>query len=375
MVSWSVRTYEELTYRIHETFDCFATGNRVLAQAALLRPGARRLVVIDRRVHALHGRALRTYLGHHDVRAEVLILEAGERNKDLTTLRTILDAAETVGLNRRSDPIIAIGGGVLTDVVGLAASLYRRGTPFVRVPTTLIGIIDAGVGVKTGINYEGHKNRLGTYFPCADTILDRGFLRTLPARHISNGLAEAVKVAIMRDRVLFELLDKHVEELIATRFDCAVAPEVITHAVGAMLGELEPNLREHELRRLVDFGHTFSPALEMATRGAVLHGEAVAVDMALCTAIALHRGMVNTAEADRVFTLLRRANLPIHHEACTAAEAWRALEDSTRHRDGRQHCPLPLGLGRAEFVEDITPRELAHALALLTDLTVGARAA
>lgn len=375
MVSWSIRSYEELTYWIHETFDCLSPGNDVLAKAAHLRSGARRLVVVDERVYALYGQPLADYFVHHDAHAEIRVFAAGECSKDLKALRAILDAAEEVGLNRRSDPIVAVGGGVLTDVVGLAASLYRRGTPYVRVPTTLIGIIDAGVGVKTGINYEGRKNRLGTYFPSADTVLDRSFLRTLPFRHISNGIAEAVKVAVVRDRVLFELLEMHLDELIETRFGCAAASQVITHAVSDMLGELEPNLREQELRRLVDFGHTFSPTLEMATKGALLHGEAVAVDMVLCTALALHRGMLHVDEADRVINLLGRAGLPVRHPAFTPDEAWRALEDTTRHRDGQQHCPLPLGLGRAAFVEDISRDEIAGALAALDDIVAEARAA
>jgi 3-dehydroquinate synthetase len=365
MVSWSVRTYEEMTYRVHGTVDCFAGENELLATVAQLRPGARRLVVVDREVDGLYGRRLRDYFAGRHADIEILTLSAGEKNKELSTVYEVVDAADRFGLNRRSDPILAIGGGVVTDVVGLAASLYRRGTPFIRIPTTLIGLIDAGVGVKTGVNYDGRKNRLGTYYPSIDTILDCSFLRSLPARHISNGLAEAIKIAIVRDRTLFELLEKHAVELIDTRFAVPVADEVIAHAVGNMLGELEPNLLEQDLHRLVDFGHTFSPGIEMVSGGALLHGEAVAVDMTLSTALALQRGMVDRAEAERITGLLRRSRLPTRHPACTLDEAWRALEETRRHRDGALHCPLPSGLGRAEFVENITRDEVASALALV----------
>jgi len=375
MVSWSVRTYEELTYRIHETNNCFSPDNQMIAQIGQLGRGRRRLVIVDRQVDAIYGRAIRDYFAYHQTVPDILVIDAGEHNKDLRALRKVLDAVEGLGLNRRSDPIVVVGGGVVTDIVGLAASLYRRGTPFIRVPTTLVGIIDAGVGVKTGINYGGRKNRLGTYYPSADTVLDRSFLGTLPARHISNGIAEAIKVAIMRDRTLFGLLEAHIGELIDTRFGCPAASDVITHAVNDMLNELEPNLREHDLQRLVDFGHTFSPNLEMASAGALLHGEAVAIDMAISTAVAMRRGMMEKEDVDRVFSLLVRAGLPLVHATCTSAELHRALEDTTRHRDGRLHCPLPTGLGRGEFVDHLGHDEIGQALELLQDLAMGARAA
>jgi len=373
MVTWTVRTYEEFAYRIHETDDCLSPENHVLARAAQLCSGRRRLLVVDHQIDKLYGDRLRAYFAYHGAVPETLVISAGEHNKSLDALRRVLDGVDDLGLNRRSDPIVVVGGGVVTDVVGLAASLYRRGTPFIRVPTTLVGIIDAGVGVKTGINYAGGKNRLGTYYPSADTILDRTFLRTLSERHIRNGIAEAIKVAIMRNRTLFGLLETHVADLVSTRFDCAVSAAVIDHAVSDMLGELEPNLREHELRRLVDFGHTFSPQLEMVADGELLHGEAVAIDMAISTAIAARRAMITEDDADRILSLLLRAGLPLWHRACTPAAMRRALDDTTRHRDGRQHCPLPTGLGAGTFVEHLTHDEIEYATEWLKDLTLGVR--
>lgn len=106
----------------------------------------------------------------------------------------ILEAVHQFGIDRRSEPIIAIGGGVCLDVVGLAASLYRRRTPYIRVPTTLLAYVDASVGAKTGVNFAGGKNKLGSYVPPAATFLDCAFFQTLPQRQISNGLAEMLKV-------------------------------------------------------------------------------------------------------------------------------------------------------------------------------------
>ncbi|AEV87135.1 3-dehydroquinate synthase [Actinoplanes sp. SE50] len=253
----------------------------------------------------------------------------------------------------------------MTDTVGLAASLYRRGTPYVRIPTTLVGMIDAAIGAKTGINVGEHKNRLGTYYPATNTLVDPQFLRTLPARHVRNGMAEIIKMAIVKEPVLFKLLESDPEGLIAAQLVSDDGQEIMNRAITSMLEELEPNLWENELRRLVDFGHTFSPRLEMCAKPPLLHGEAVAIDMALCCALAYGRGLISATDVKRILNLLHRYSLPITHPTCDVDLLQEGLEESTRHRNGNQYCPLPVGIGAAEFVEGVTNAELARAGELL----------
>lgn len=155
---------------------------------------AKRFVVIDETVNHLYGSQITQYFEDREVVHKILPLPSTEENKCLDLVTKILEEVHEFGIDRRTEPIIAIGGGVCLDVVGLAASLYRRRTPYIRVPTTLLAYVDASVGAKTGINFAGGKNKLGSYVPPVATLLDRSFFQTLPQRQISNGMAEMLKV-------------------------------------------------------------------------------------------------------------------------------------------------------------------------------------
>ena len=123
---------------------------------------------------------------------------------------------------RRKEPIIAIGGGVCLDVAGLAANLYRRNTPLIKIPTTVMAAVDASIGIKTAVNFHGRKNKMGTYCAPLAVFIDKTFLKTLGDRHLSNGSAEILKMACIKDRELFELLEKHSAELIQTKFQVGI---------------------------------------------------------------------------------------------------------------------------------------------------------
>ncbi|CAN0130357.1 unnamed protein product [Ectocarpus fasciculatus] len=168
---------------------------------------------------------------------------------------TILEELCRFGLRRR-EPILAVGGGVLLDIVGMAASLYRRGVPFVRVPTTLLALVDASVGVKNGVDYCScsmgpQKNRVGTFYAPVGAFLDKSFIATQDERNIINGLGEIMKLALVRSTELFALLELHGARLVRERFQGAdgVSDRVIELSVQIMLEELGPNLWEHKLER------------------------------------------------------------------------------------------------------------------------------
>lgn len=134
------------------------------------------------------------------------------------------------GCGRRKEPIIAIGGGVCLDVAGLAANLYRRNTPLIKVPTTVMAAVDASIGIKTAVNFHGRKNKMGTYCAPLAVFIDKTFLKTIGARHLTNGSAEILKMACIKDAELFELLEKHSAELIQTKFQVGVLPSVYKSA-------------------------------------------------------------------------------------------------------------------------------------------------
>ncbi|GAA2948492.1 sedoheptulose 7-phosphate cyclase [Streptomyces erythrogriseus] len=392
---WSVQTSNPVQYEIRACENLLDPGNSTILEDASSSSGQRRLIVTDGVVDSLYGDRVRAYFDHHGVEHRVLVLNDGETHKSMNAVLQVTEALDAFGIDRRREPVIAIGGGVLMDIVGFAASLYRRSTPFIRIPTTLIGLVDAGVGAKTGVNHNGHKNRLGTYFPADRTLLDRSFLATLDARHISNGLAEILKIALIKDARLFDLLEQHGADLLRNKLQspAAVGPtpadapvdqrlaarglhldpatEVVERAIQGMLEELQPNLWEKVLERVVDYGHTFSPTIEMHALPALLHGEAVAVDMALTTVLAERRGLVSSYQRDRVLDVMARLGLPVWHPLCTPEVLGDALRDTVRHRDGKQRLPLPVGIGSALFVNDVTEGELAAAAESLAALGSG----
>jgi 2-epi-5-epi-valiolone synthase len=372
---WVVATRQSINYDVRsreglfdvEHGDLLAVGASGRATRLRRRPAKlRRFVVVDEGVDAIYGERIREYFDAHDVATQILALDVSESKKTMSSVFAVVDAIDAFGISRRHEPIIAVGGGVLLDIVGLAASLYRRSTPYIRVPTTLMGIVDAGIGAKTGVNYSSHKNRLGSYFPPEAVFLDRTFLTTLEPRELCNGLAEILKIALVKDRRLFELLEEHGEQLIEERLQVSqAAEEVLRRSIHGMLEELQPNLWEETLERLVDFGHTFSPALEMRALPSLLHGEAVTIDMALSTALSLGRGLVSVADADRILATMQALRLPTGHELCRTEFLWEALQEAVDHRDGLQRVPLPVGIGAVSFVNDLQSQEIAEAAALL----------
>jgi 2-epi-5-epi-valiolone synthase len=365
---WEVRAAQEVRYCVQFYEGLFTHKNSVLLRAGVGQTPAcqRRLIVIDSRVLDLYGWEIEAYFRSHRVYFRFLPLDTTEPEKTVENVLRVVRGLDDLGVNRRSDPLIAIGGGVLTDIAGCAASLYRRGLPYVRVPTTLMGLIDASIGIKTGVNFEGHKNRLGTYFAPQRAYLDTTFLKTLDDRHLSNGIAEIIKIALIKDEKLFRLLEQNVDRLIADRLAGRAAyREILVRATTGMLDELAPNLWEATLERRVDYGHTFSPKLEMAVLPELLHGEAVAIDMALSLVIAAQRNLMTAQELSRTLALIENYHLPTWHSQCDEELLMRGLADSTSHRDGLQRLPLTRGIGDALFVNDLTRGEVRSAMSIL----------
>ena len=164
--NWTVRASREISYDVVVSHGILNIENPVLAMAGTVSAasrGSRRLVIIDSNVDKLFGTKIRQYFQHHDVEVKYHVIEACEVVKNWDSVSSVVSAMAAADIDRRSEPIIGIGGGVLLDIVGFAASIYRRSTPYIRIPTTLIGLIDAGIGIKTGVNFDQGKNKIGTY--------------------------------------------------------------------------------------------------------------------------------------------------------------------------------------------------------------------
>ncbi|XP_075951726.1 2-epi-5-epi-valiolone synthase [Anarhichas minor] len=378
--SWTVVSPIVLTYKVTETRHLLDPSNDTLLLGHITDPQQlediqksnkpiKRFVVVDQEVYKIYGAKLTEYLEANNVVYKILSLPTTEENKSMTMALKILEEVNNFSLDRRTEPIIAIGGGVCLDIVGLAASLYRRRTPYIRVPTTLLSYIDASVGAKTGVNFANCKNKLGAYIPPAAAFLDLSFIQTVPRRHISNGLAEMLKMALMKHRGLFELLETHGRMLLDTKFqadnsvyghNCLQAASQATRiAIVTMLEELAPNLWEDDLNRLVDFGHLISPALEMKVLPSLLHGEAVNIDMSYMVYVSKERGLLTEDEKQRIISCMVDLELPVWHEAFTMELIQKSLQDRLKHSGGLVRMPLPVGLGEADIYND-TSCEILH---------------
>jgi 3-dehydroquinate synthetase/predicted NBD/HSP70 family sugar kinase len=325
----------------------------------------RLVIVCDRLVAAVYKQALSQAFSYWCSDLEFIELDISESQKDLFTVTELWTTFDRIGLRRRGDLVVTIGGGALTDSVGFAASVYRRGIPVVRVPTTLVGIIDAAVGVKTGLNFRRSKNRIGTFSAPVDVLIDTGFMETLDRRQVANGLAEALKISLVTDRRLFELLERYASELIACNLVSPVGDEVVWKSISAMLRELAPNLQERVPNRLPDYGHTFSPQFELETAD-LQHGEAVAVDMALSTGLAVTLGLLPIDKGRQILAVQQNLGLPVFHEVCREHLLVKAVIEARRHRGGTLALPLLRDIGLAVFVDNFPLEALAQSIAFVT---------
>jgi 3-dehydroquinate synthetase len=349
----------------HTTAPVFDLANPTLAKAI---DGAPVILVVDEVLWPAYESHIEHYAQSWLDCSAIIRPTGSEATKSFEEVATLCSGAFDVGLPRHG-VFVAVGGGTILDAVGFAASVYRRGIGYIRVPTTLIGMIDVGVGIKQAINFSDKKNALGSFYAPRCTINDRRFLWHLPRRELACGFAEVLKMGLICDAVLFDLLEEHGAVLLESGFRDpeAVATEVLLRAEVAMMIELEPNLFETELRRVVDFGHSFSPKIETESDYAVPHGEAVALDMMLSTVIAVGRGLASADLVDRVQRLYRRIGLPTMHDSMSPLLMEEALVDTRAHRGGALNLVVPTTVGSAEFLQDVGYEEIAVALRFIAD--------
>jgi len=273
------------------------------------------------------------------------ILPDGEQHKTLQTAAWVLDALVANKMNRDAT-VLALGGGVVGDVAGFAASCYQRGVGYVQMPTTLLAQVDSSVGGKTGVNHSGGKNLIGAFYQPQAVIADTDALGTLPDREFKSGLAEVIKHGVVWDPMFFTWLEKRIPRLLARD------TEALTYAIGrsceikaTVVGRDE---REHNLRAILNFGHTFGHAIETATSyEKYLHGEAVALGMIIAADLSCRLGMIDAAVKERLRDLLAQAGLPTEAPRISAARAYELMQMDKKVLGGAIRLVLLERLGRA----------------------------
>ena len=330
--------------------DGVSSGQSVVLSQML---DARRVFVLTTpTVDRNYGEALRTLLRARGIEFCWNCHSLSEEQKTLASVERVCRAVQDFGLDRKGI-LLALGGGVCSDIVTLSATLVRRGVQHIRIPTTLLGQVDAGIGLKGGVNFGGHKNYLGCFHPPATALIDVAYLATLAHTRIREGMAEILKMALVADRSLFDVLRRSGTSLVESRFQrpAALGRRVVERSIELMLKELQENPYENRAsERLADMGHTFSPALESASGFRLAHGEAVAIDMAFTCIIARRLGLMPAHESDAFINLLAEIGLPICSPHLTRALCEHAMLHIAAHRGGRLNMVTPTTIGAATFL-------------------------
>ena len=299
------------------------------------------------------------FLASFDEPPETLFLPPGEQHKTMASVERLLREMIRAGGDRGS-LLIAFGGGIVGDVGGFVAATFMRGINYVQVPTTFLAQVDSSVGGKVGVNLPEGKNLVGNFLQPRAVFADIGVLGTLPDRELHAGLLESVKAGIIRDRALFRFMDEYADDVLDR--DEPALEKVIAASVRMKADVVRRDERESGLRMILNFGHTVGHALEAATRyKAMLHGEAVGWGMVAALAVARRRGTITGAQMERMETLIYRYG-PLPKLKVRVAKILAAAGHDKKNVGGVRRFVLPVGIGDAGVVEDVTPKELEAAV-------------
>jgi 3-dehydroquinate synthase len=312
----------------------------------------------DRSVFSLYGATLLRQLHQqHDLALDYFVIESGETAKSLANAEKCWRQMHLSKLDRAS-LLISMGGGVVTDLAGFAASCYMRGIDVVHLPTTLLAMVDAAIGGKTGVNLPSGKNMVGTFHQPQAVLIDPSYLSSLPKREFAAGMAEVIKYAVIKDPVLFDTLEAQMERLM--QLEQGVLFRIIEASCRIKAEIVEQDEKESGVRAHLNYGHTFGHALETATNYQhYLHGEAVSIGICCAADTALMMGMVDAAFVQRQEALFERAGLPTRLKRnLNSAQLLQLMLGDKKVISGKLRLILPIGIGSVSIVDNIDPSVL-----------------
>jgi 3-dehydroquinate synthase len=347
----------ERSYPIHIGAGLLARAGELLASP---RP-ARAIIVTNPVVATHHLAPLQAALSGCGVRCEAVLVPDGEAHKDWATLYDVHTRLLELGAER-STLLVALGGGVIGDLAGLAAATYQRGMPLLQVPTTLLAQVDSSVGGKTAVNHPLGKNMIGAFHQPSAVIIDTTTLSTLPEREYVAGIAEIIKYGAACDVTFFDWMERHIDRMLARDADA------IAHAVHESCRikaqVVARDEREAGERAVLNFGHTFGHAIEAATGyGTWLHGEAIAAGMVLAASLSQRASGLNVDDANRLKRLIDRAGLPVAPPALGFDRWMELMSRDKKAESGAMRFVLLKALGTASVRAGIGVADLRAVLA------------
>ena len=322
--------------------------------------GRRALIITDAQVGPLYAQTVGSVLeraGYAIWHAEVPM---GEASKSLRYVEQLYERCFEAQAERK-DCVIALGGGVVGDLAGFVAATFKRGLPYVQVPTSLLAMVDSSVGGKTGINLPHGKNMVGSFHQPRLVYANTATLKTLPPRELSCGLAETVKHAVIRNSAFFDWLEQRADAILNLEPECLM--ELVRRNCAIKAAVVSEDETEAGLRGILNFGHTIGHALEiLRSKDGMLHGEAVSLGMVAAWDIAVKRGMVSADIPEAAVTLQQRFGLPVQYEPAVAfADIYEAMKHDKKVEAGRIRFVLPTQIGDCTFADDVSEEEIRAA--------------
>ncbi len=330
------------------SYPVFVGGGLLARVGSLLKPRGRVFVITSDVLRERFGEAVAASFAP---RADIITIEEGEARKTLQTAEQIVTELLERGAKRDSMAVV-VGGGMIGDTAGFAASIFLRGIALVHVPTTLLAQVDSSIGGKVAVNHAKGKNLIGSFHPPVAVIADTALLETLPPRERLSGMYEALKGGVIRDPELFAMFEER-------RLDLAA---IVRRAIRVKAEIVSADEKEADLRRLLNYGHTIAHGIEAAMRyEGITHGEAVAWGMIGANAIAMRRGTLSTAEASRIEKTIR-AYEPARLPKLDRREILAATEHDKKNTGSARVMVFPRRVGECVVVSDVTEEEVAYGI-------------
>ena len=329
------------------------------ARIEALRPGSKTAIVTDESVACYHLAAVEAAFAGAGVAASRIIVPVGEGSKSFRMFERVCEAIIAARIER-GDLVVALGGGVIGDLAGFAASAVRRGLDYVQVPTTFLSQVDSSVGGKTGVNLPEGKNLVGSFHHPIAVFADIDVLGTLPERELRAGLMESVKAGIIRDRALVRFMEEKADAILQR--NAKALERVIATSIRIKANVVNRDERENGLRMILNLGHTVGHAIEQTTRYKVmLHGEAVGWGMIAALFLARRRGTISPQQFQRLENLIHLYG-PLPPFKLRPARVVAATGADKKNVGGVRRFVLPVGIGDAGVVEDVSLAELEAAV-------------